>query len=117
MTRDALFKTLTYFIMLLAAAVVVLSYIGTLQLQTEVTRQQAVVRCQLVYANEFQKAISVRDQANRVIRESQIELLKAATSQDNTDLALFVKNIESLERANATIKANPLPRVNFCDGV
>lgn len=117
MSKDLFFKGLTYLIMLLAAAAVMFAYIGTLQLQTEVMRQQSVVRCQLVHANEFQEAIATRDNANRVIREAQISLLEEAVSTENTDAATIQENILALKRANDVILAHPLPRVNFCDGV
>lgn len=116
MNKDLFFKALTYLIMLLAAAAVVFSYVGTLQLQTEVSRQQAVVRCQLTYANEFQKAIAVRDNANMVIREAQITLLKAAAGSGDTDPEIIRENIQALEQANQFIRSHPLPRINFCDG-
>lgn len=116
MNRDLVFKALTYLILLLAAVAVMFAYIGTLQLQAEVSRQQAVVRCQLVYANEFQEAIAVRDNANRVIRTAQITLLRAAASPGNTDPRIIKINIIALERANDVILSNPLPAVNFCDG-
>lgn len=116
MSKDLFFKGLTYLIMLLAATAVMFAYIGTLQLQTEVTRQQAIVRCQLVHANEFQQAIAVRDMANHAIREAQINLLEEAASTEETDPAVYRENILALKRANEIILSNPLPRVNYCEG-
>ena len=117
MNRVEFFTRLTTWLLaVLAAAAVIFSYVGTIQLQQEISQERAIIRCQLQYDTEFRRAVAVRDEAHTAIRKAQAELLEAAAVPGDTDPQILQRNIATLKAANEIIENHPLPPVNFCDG-